>query len=88
MGAGVDIEGSVGGEAVEEPEGTVADGKGVGKKPGVEGRGSQRVDVEGGNRIGEGGLLAWCCWERWVFAVLGLLFSLDVVDDVDDIAWT
>ena len=30
VGAFVDVEGAVGGEAVEEPEGAIADGKGVG----------------------------------------------------------
>ena len=46
MGAGVYVEGSVGGETVEEPEGAVADGKGVWEEAGVEGWGGESIDGE------------------------------------------
>ena len=47
VGALVDVDGAVGGEAVEEPEGAVADGEGVREEAGVEGWDRQGVDVEG-----------------------------------------
>ena len=36
VGAGIDIESAAGGNAVEKPEGAVADGKGVREEAGVE----------------------------------------------------
>lgn len=50
VGALVDVEGAVGGQAVEKPEGSVADGEGVGKEAGVERWGQKNVDVERGHR--------------------------------------
>ena len=41
------VEGAVGGEAVEEPEGAVADGEWVREEAGVERWGGESVDVEG-----------------------------------------
>ena len=46
MGALVDVEGAVGSQPVEKPEGSVADGEGVGKEAGVEWWGEKNVDVE------------------------------------------
>lgn len=50
VGAVVYVEGAVGGEAVQEPEGAVADGEGVGDEAGVERWGGKGVDVERGYR--------------------------------------
>ena len=45
MGALVYVEGAVGGEAVEEPEGAVADREWIGEEAGVERWGLKSVDV-------------------------------------------
>ena len=47
MGTGVYVEGSMGGETVEEPEGAVANGKRVWEEAGVEGWGGDSIDGEG-----------------------------------------
>ena len=47
MGTGVYVEGSMGGETVEEPEGAVANGKRVWEEAGVEGWGGGSIDGEG-----------------------------------------
>lgn len=49
----VDVDGSVGGEAVEDPEVAVADGVGDGEEAGVEGDGGG-VELGGGGSCGEG----------------------------------
>ncbi len=48
VSAMVYVESAVGGEAVEEPEGTVADGEGVGEEAGVKRGVGKSVDVERG----------------------------------------
>ena len=85
MGTGVYVEGSVGGETVEEPEGAVANGERVGEEAGVEGWGGESIDVEGRDGVRERGFLAWGCREGGGFG--SLLLGLDVVDYVDYVAW-
>ena len=87
MGALVYVEGTMGGETVQEPEGTVADGKGVGEEACVERWGWESVDVEGRYRTRQGGVFCRGGWIRRGFrGDLGGLLGLDVVDDVDDVS--
>ena len=51
MGTSVYVEGSMGGETVEEPEGAVADGKRVWEEASVEGWGGESIFGEGSHRV-------------------------------------
>lgn len=85
VGAFVDVECAMRGEAVEEPEGAVADGVRIGEEAGVGRRFREAVEVEGGNGAGEVDAVCGCWWKGWRFGLV-LFCALDVPDDVRNVA--
>lgn len=85
VGAFVDVDCAVRGEAVEEPEGAVADGVRVREEARVERWSGEAVEVEGGDGAGEVDAVCGCWREGWGFGLL-LFCALDVSDDVRNVA--
>lgn len=85
MGAFIDVEGAVRGEAVEDPEGAVADGVRVREEARVRRWFGEAVEIKGGDGAGEVDDVCGCCWKGWRFGWL-LICALDVSDDVRDVA--